>query len=298
MPTLQILASKPLSGKTTVAVALAQGFARDGARVRLVRAGSGSAAEADATTFASYLFASSPGAPVPQAAPAAANETLIVELDAGATPIANTPAVIALRGAPSDADKALASSLGDRLIGTIAVAVNPSGIEAAARDVTNAGLRPLAMLAEDRILSAPSVSEIGATLNAEVLFTAENDDEVVEEVLIAPVYADPARPHFHRFDSKAILSPFNKTDLHLAAIEAQAACLVITGGKQPSPYIMDRAHHGRTTLFLSAHDTPGTVNALADMWTSTRFRGEGKAEAVSKLLEGKLDFAALARKLS
>ena len=298
MSTLQVVASKPLSGKTTAAVALAQGFARDGQRVRLVRSGSGSAADADAATFATYTFASSPGAPVAQAAPAAAIETLIVELDAGAAPIANTPAVIALRGAPTDADKALATTLGDQLIGTIAIAVDPAGIEAAARDITNAGLRPLALLPEDRALAAPSVSEIGATLNAEVLFTAENEDEVVEDVLIAPVYADPARPHFRRFASKAVLSPFNKTDLHLAAIETQAACLVITGGKQPSPYIIDRAHHGTTTLLLSPHDTPGTVNALADIWTASRFRGESKAEAVAKLLEGKLDFAAFARKLT
>ena len=44
MPTLQIVSTKPLSGKTTAAVALAQGFARDGQRVRLVRSGSGDAA--------------------------------------------------------------------------------------------------------------------------------------------------------------------------------------------------------------------------------------------------------------
>jgi BioD-like phosphotransacetylase family protein len=298
MPSLQVVASKPLSGKTTAAVALAQGLAREGQRVRLVRSGAGDAANADAATFATYLFASSPGAPVTQAAPAAANETLIVELDAGATPLANTAAVIALRGAPTDADKALAASLGERLLGTIAIAVNPAAIEDAAREITNAGLRPLALLPEDRALTAPSVSEIGATLHAEVLFTAENPDEVVEEVLIAPVYADPARPHFRRFASKAVLSPFNKTDLHLVAIETQAACLVITGGKQPSPYILDRAQHGTTTLLVSPHDTPGTVNALADIWNATRFRGDAKAAAVAALVEGRVDFAGFARKLS
>jgi len=298
MPTLQIVSTKPASGKTTAAVALAHGFAREGQRVRLVRSGAGDAASADATTFATYLFASSPGTPVAQAAPAAGNETLIVELDAGATPLANTPAVIALRGAPTDEDKALAASLGEQLAGTIAIAINPGGIEDAARDITNAGMRPLALLPEDRALTAPSVSEIGATLNAEVLFAAENADEVVDDVLIAPVYADPARPHFRRFASKAVLAPFNKTDLHLVAIETQAACLVITGGKQPSPYIIDRANHGTTTLLLSPHDTPGTVAALSDIWTASRFRGESKAAAVLAALDGRIDFAALSRKLS
>ena len=57
MPSLQVIASRPLSGKTSSAVARAQGFARDGA-VRLVRLGEGQAANEDAATFATYLFAS------------------------------------------------------------------------------------------------------------------------------------------------------------------------------------------------------------------------------------------------
>src|SRR3712207_6950942 len=40
------------------------------------------------------------------------------------------------------------------------------------------------------------------------------------------------------------------------------SCLVITGGKDPSPYVIDRAHHGNTTLLLSPKDTPETVASL------------------------------------
>ncbi|HEX5142173.1 MAG TPA: DRTGG domain-containing protein, partial [Dehalococcoidia bacterium] len=298
MPAIQVVSTKPASGKTTVAVALAQGFADAGGRVRLERIGTGEAANADALTFGGYTFAASGGEPLSQAPEIPSDHLLILELDAGATPLPAIPAVIALRGQPSDADTALATPMGDRLLGTIAVGVNPAAIEAVARDITNSGLRPLALLPEERGLAAPSVAEIGETLNAEVLFAADNENEVVQDILIAPVYSDPARPHFHRFASKAILSPFNKTDLHLAAIESQAACLVITGGKQPSPYIIDRANHGNTTLLLSRHDTPGTVNALAGVWTNSRFRGDAKASAAYALLKDRIDFAALARKLS
>src|SRR3989304_236065 len=66
---------------------------------------------------------------------------------------------------------------------------------------------------------APGVAELRDALGARVLFEGDNEREVVEDVLIAPVYADPARPHFRRFESKAVLAPFNNTDLHLAAIE-------------------------------------------------------------------------------
>jgi BioD-like phosphotransacetylase family protein len=297
MPALQVLSTQALSGKTTVAVAIARGLAEGGSAIRLVRAGTGTAAEEDAETFAAYLWASSGGQPAAKVPAVGKDETLIVELDAGATPEAKLAALIAVRGAPTDADKAVAASLGDRLVGSIAIGVNPGAIEDVARELTNGGLRPLELIPEDRVLASPSVAEIGATLGARTLYAGENLREVVEDVLIGPVYADPARPLFRRYASKAILAPFNKTDLHLAAIETNAACLVITGGREPSPYVIDRVQGEATTILLSDQDTPGTVAALAPVWATSRFRGDRKADAAFAHLSGRVDFASLARKL-
>jgi hypothetical protein len=297
MPSLQVVSSQPFAGKTTAAVAIARGLASNDAKVRLVRHGSGAAADDDALTFSDYLFASAADKPVTRLPSAARGETLIVEMDGGETPDDKLTALVVVRGEPTDADKALAASLGDRLVGSIATSVRPDAIEDVARAMTNGDLRPLALLPEDRMLAAPSVSEIGTTLSARILYPGGNEREVVEDILIAPVYADPARPLFRRFASKAILAPFNKTDLHLAAIETNAACLVITGGKEPSPYVIDRAQGEATTILLSEQDTPGTVASLADAWSQTRFRGERKADAAFALMEGHLDFASLARKL-
>ena len=58
-------------------------------------------------------------------------------------------------------------------------------------------------------------------------------------------------------------APFNKTDLHLAIIDTNAACLVITGGRDPSPYVLDRAQHDATTILLAPHQTPETIAALS-----------------------------------
>ena len=297
MSALQIVSSQPFAGRTTVTVAVARGLAAGGAKVRLARHGKGEAADDDALTFTTFLFASAAEKPVTRMPAAARGETLIVEIDGGEAPDAKLPALIAVRHEPADADKALAAALGDRLVGSIATCVNPSAIEDVARAMTNGGLRPLALLPEDRVLAAPCVAELGATLGARILYAGENEHEVVEDVLIGPVYADPARPHFRRFASKAILAPFNKTDLHLAAIETSAACLIVTGGHEPSPYVIDRAQGEATTILLSEQDTPGTVASLADAWSHTRFRGDRKAEAAYAHLEGRVDFASLVRKL-
>ena len=300
MPTLQLISTRPGAGKSAIAAGIAMGLARAGSTVRLVRAGSSEAAHADAAGFADLLFASSSGTPVPVSAldlSATPNEVVILELDAGAEPIAGTPAIVVTPATVTDADRALVGKLKDRLVGSIATRVGEARTESVARDLTNAGLRPLAILPEERVLAAPSVDEIRDELGAELLYDGENGAEVVEDVLIAPVYADPARPHFRRFPHKAILAPYNKTDLLIASIESNAACLVITGGSAPSPYVFDRAQHGETTVMLSAHETPGTVAALGDVWFRSRFRGERKASAAHALLASRLDLSGLLRKL-
>jgi hypothetical protein len=298
MAVLQVVASKERAGKSAVAVALARGFSASGP-VRLVRSGAGEAAAADAVNFGSYLFASTPGVAVDTAALAGFSneETVIVEADAGSIPMAGVATLVVLRGEASDEDKALATTLGDRLVGTIATDVPSTQVEAVARDLTNAGLRPLAILPEDRALAAPSVGEIRDILNAQVLYEGENELEVVDDVLLSPVYADPARPHFRRFASKAVLSPFNKTDFHLAAIDTGAACLVITGGRDPSPYVVDRAQGEPITVLLAPHETPETLTEMSDVWLTSRFRGERKAEAMYALLERNFDIPSLLRKL-
>jgi BioD-like phosphotransacetylase family protein len=297
MPALQVLSTTPLSGKTTIAVALARGLANDGVHVRLARVGSGEAAAEDAATFAEYLFATADGRPLTSVPAVPQNETAIVELDAGAQPADKCPAIIVTGDAPSEADRTLAQTLGDSLVGSIATDIAPAAIEDVARELTNGGLRVLAVIPEDRVLASPSVGEIGTSLKARVLYPGENQREVVEDVLIGPVFLDPAGRHFRRFAAKAILAPFNKTDLHLAAIESQAACLVITGGHDPSPYVLDRAQSEATTVYLTDRDTPGTVAALASVWTGTRFRGERKAEAAFTQLRERLDFSSLLKKL-
>jgi BioD-like phosphotransacetylase family protein len=298
MASLQVVSTEPFAGKTTLAVVLAHALTQAGNRARLVRAGSGPEADEDAETFTAYTFAATPGSAVSLArVPAAgADETVIVELDAGADPAA-APALVAIRGAPSDADIELAKALDDRLIGSVAIAVAPKAIESVARAMTNGGLRPLALLPEDRVLAAPSVGELRDALGAEVLFAGENERATIEDVLVGPVFADPARPHFRRFASKAVLAPFNKTDLHIAAIETEAACLIITGGRSPSPYVVDRAQHGETTVLLAPQPTAQTIASLSDVWYTSRFRGERKLAAAAAHLQGRLDLTALLRKI-
>src|SRR5262245_53647577 len=64
MPVVVVSASGPRAGATTVAAGLAHRLAYAGSAVRLVRAGDGAGAEADARAFAGLDFVESSGTPV------------------------------------------------------------------------------------------------------------------------------------------------------------------------------------------------------------------------------------------
>jgi hypothetical protein len=299
MPILQVLSSRPRAGKTGLAAGLAQGIALHGRTVQLLRVGSSEDAKGDAAAFSDMPFASSPAEPVaPGAVKPAADTVTIVELDAGAEPT-NAPAIVVVRGEMSEADLALGKKLGARLVGSVAMMVPPGAVDAIGRGLTDADLRPLAVLPEDPRLASPSVKDIRHALAADVLYEGENFDASIENVLVAPVYTDGAKTHFWRFGgSKAVLTPSYKTDLLLAAIEADASCVIVTGGHKPSHYVIDRVQGQPVTLLLAPQQTPAAVTAMSDVWGSSAFAGKAKAAAMFELLNTRLDWAALLQKLS
>jgi BioD-like phosphotransacetylase family protein len=299
MPILQVVSSKPRAGKSTVAASVGAALARAGNSVQLLRSGSAEGADRDAAAFSELLFAAAPSQATPRdRLPSSSAAYTIIELEAADEPL-EAPAVMVVRGSPAAEDEALGKKLGQALIGTIATVVSPGNVDGVATDLTNMGLRPLAVMTEDPRLASPSVEDIRHALAADVLFEGENYRLPIENVVVAPVYTDGAKLHFRRFPgARAVLTPSYKTDLILAAIEAEAACVIITGGHQPSAYVIDRAHHEPVTLLLAQHQTPAAVAALSDVWTASAFSGQAKVDAALSQLDGRMDWPSFAKKLA
>jgi len=81
--------------------------------------------------------------------------------------------------------------------------------------------------------------------------------------------------------------------MHLAALGADPACLILTGGRRPSDYLFDAAAAKGVPVLLSRTDTENTVIALERVFENTRFQGERKLDRISELLEGTPLYAAL-----
>lgn len=279
MPLLSVISDTPGAGKTGVAASLARDLAYTGQRVWLVRGegSDGGNAAADAHWFGSLDFA--PGsASTPVAAqvipPPSGDEIVVAELD---EPLERADATILVtRGLPDEARVAEVAP-----VAVVALDVAESALGDTPDEVSGA---PLVTIAEDRTLAGFSVSEAQAVLMAETLVEGDGLDPTCDHLVIAPIGSDSGQPYLERFESKAVVVRYDKTDQHLAALATEPACLILTGGRRPSEYLFDAAAARGVPVMLSRTDTENTVIALEGIFDRTRFHGERKLERMSELL--------------
>ncbi|MDA0301259.1 MAG: DRTGG domain-containing protein [Chloroflexi bacterium] len=266
----------PAAGASTVAVGLAHRLAFAGHPVRIERLAGDVRAADDAAVFATLEFAESTGAP----------------LEAPPADVAGTITVIE---APAGADAAgIAERAGARL-----VFVGPEGTTAPAGAtliVNHAARTGLRVLGEDRLLAAPTVRQIIAASGAQVLSRSEAGEAAVcEHLVIGAISHDSADAYFSRFPRRAVIARAEKVDLALAAMQTRSECLILTGGHEPSPYVLDRAASTReTTLLLAPGGTVETMRDLEGTFGAASFSGEAKVERAGGLMRLAVDEATLA----
>lgn len=288
MPLIVVTSTTPGAGKTGVAAAIARRLAYQGRAVRLVRIGDAGdpGAAADAKWFGSLDFApGSASTPTPPGSVADSDPdtTLVVEAAGDGSQFDGARHVVVARhGSPGEM---------------------PSGVEPAAIVVTDVPVGhpeptpgegiPTVNLREDRTLAGFSLSEARAALNAEVLVPGGNDDPTSDYLVISPISSDAGQPYLRRFESKAVVARFDRTDMHLAAIKAEPNVLILTGGRKPSDYLYDVASAQGVPVLLSRTDTENTVIALEGIFDRTRFQGQRKLDRMAELLEGSRLYEAL-----
>ncbi|MCC6382076.1 MAG: hypothetical protein IT304_06170 [Dehalococcoidia bacterium] len=278
MALIVVTSSRPGEGKTGVAAAVARRIAYTGRPVRLLRATDdlGNALE-DAAWFATLDFV--PGSP---ATTVTADEIRdpgpdsVLVAEAGPAVAAAVPGAVVVLVARGVAPEAPPAGL--QPAATVVLAV-PAG---AARPERS----DLIMIPEDRTLAGFSFDDVQRLLSAELLVDGSREPASCDYLVVAPIGSDAGQPYFRRFDTKAVVVRFDKTDMHLAAMQAEPEFLVLTGGRRPSGYLFDAAGARGIPVLLSRTDTENTVIALEGLWDRTRFDGERKLERMAAVLAG------------
>lgn len=275
MAVIVVGGAEPEAGATTVAVGLAHRLAYAGHSVRIERVGGDDRATADAALFATLDFASSSGEPLPSDAPLSGDGVTVVEAATGADVAA------------------IAQRANGRALIVASRATTPASVTVIANHAAEVGLLALP---EDRLLAAVTVGRLIEASNARVLArSTEGDAGICEHIVVGPIFEDSDEPHFARFARKAVVTRSEKVDIALSALSTETPCLILTGGNDPSPYLLDRVASERvTTLLLTSGGTVETVHAIEGTFGSTPFAGAEKIARVGELMAAALDDSTLA----
>ncbi|HEV8573092.1 MAG TPA: DRTGG domain-containing protein [Dehalococcoidia bacterium] len=282
MPVLLLLSPSPLAGKTTVAAGLAEVACAHGGAADLERLPGDEHAEADAALFASLARASGD----------ASEEVRIIEAPAGdpqASVGSNPDAralVVADGSSPLPDTLEYCGAVGDRFAGLVINKTPPKRIERLRAEAQAAGVSLLAVLPEDRLLAAPVLRDVATALSATAEhFTNGTGLHPLDRPVIATISADPGQAHFARYDASAVIVRSDKPDLQLAALNAGATCLILTGGLPILSYVLERAEEDEIPLLRTGLDTISTVGAIEALFAAKPFSGgEAKVKRIASLL--------------
>ena len=144
----------------------------------------------------------------------------------------------------------------------------------------------VAVVPEDRLLAAPVLRDVATALSANVEhFDNGTGLRPLDRPVIATISADPGQGYFARYDASAVIVRSDKPDLQLAALNAGATCLIVTGGLPILSYVLDRAEEDEIPLVRTGLDTMATVKAIEDLFAADAFQGgEAKTRRMAELL--------------
>jgi uncharacterized protein len=151
----------------------------------------------------------------------------------------------------------------------------------------------LGVLPKDIMLAAPTVAEIAAGLQAEVLCSPEHVGKLVENMLVGAMSVESALAFFQRKPNKAVITGGDRADIQLAALETSTRCLILTGNLYPSPTVLNRAEELGVPVLLADMDTLKAMQIVESYLGKGRVQLPQKIDRFSALLNEFFNFSAL-----
>ncbi len=188
---------------------------------------------------------------------------------------------------------------GDNLLGVIFNMIPPlrkSFVDELVRPyLENHGIPMLGGLPEDRILKSTSIRDLAATLQGQVLTGESHLDDLVENVMVGAMSQEHALSFFRKRFNQVIVTGGDRSDIQLAALEANARCIILSGNLYPSRIIMSKAEELNVPLILVEDDTLTAAEKAELLIRSARTHETKKLERLRELMEMYVDFDRLYR---
>lgn len=187
--------------------------------------------------------------------------------------------IIEVRAYPPDCRAAV--RWGARLAGVVVNAA-PVYRMAAAQDAAGPDA---VVIPESRLMLAPTVAQIGDSLNAAWPLEPVNADALVEHYLIGGNLLDNGPTYYGRYPNQAVIARAQRPDIQLAGMLPQTRCLVLTGPGEPAEYVKAEARERDIPLLQVAASTIAAADALERLMSAANCRHLAKVRHYAALLE-------------
>lgn len=186
---------------------------------------------------------------------------------------------------------------GDKLLGVIFNMIPPvrkSFVDELIRPyLENKGIPMLGSLPEDRILKSTSIRDLAETLQGQVLTGESHLDDLVENVMVGAMGQEHALSFFRKRFNQVIVTGGDRSDIQLAALEANARCVILSGNLYPSRIILSKAEEMGIPLILVEDDTLTAAEKTELLIRSARTHETKKLERLKELMDMYVDFERL-----
>ena len=155
------------------------------------------------------------------------------------------------------------------------------------------GISVFGKIPTDRILRSINVGDLAQLLDGQVLCGEDNLDNLVEDVVVGAMGQEHALAIFRRRRNLCVVVGGDRSDIQLAAMEAGARCLVLSGNLYPSSIILSKAEELGIPVILVGTDTFTTAERADMIIRSARTHEAKKLERLRELMDCCIDFPRL-----
>ena len=157
------------------------------------------------------------------------------------------------------------------------------------------GLKVLGIVPEDRVLSSLTVREIYEALGGELIAGKKGLGNLVETFLIGAMTPESAVKYFRRVKNELIITGGDRTDIVLAALEAGASAVILTGNLYPSVKVLPRADELGIPLIVVPQDTYTTLQNIQKTVGRLKPEDTVRIDAAKRLFQDNVDWRKILR---
>ncbi len=151
------------------------------------------------------------------------------------------------------------------------------------------GIAVLGSLPRDRMLRSINVGDLARQLGGRVLCGEEGLDNLIEDVVVGAMSTEHALSIFRRHHNFCVVTGGDRSDVQLAAMEAGARCIVLSGNLYPTSIILSRAEELGIPVILVGTDTFTAADSVEMIIRSARTHEAAKLEHLGGLIESHVD---------